>query len=169
MDTNKGKQVSIFENNILRGIEKDIISVLDDNAKITYHCSREYTTSFKNPEEKVRASYFTELVLDYNYSQEKIDIEVPVPRRIPKDRADIVVYEDEEFKKPYLIVECKRDGITDAEFKQATEQVFGYCQQFCVNFFSAICLKKCRLSFTFPTGAVLHANSIFNDINANSL
>ncbi len=62
MNTNKGKQVSIFENNILRGIEKGIISVLDNNAKITYHCSREYTTSFKNPEEKVRASYFIELV-----------------------------------------------------------------------------------------------------------
>ena len=48
---------SIFERNINRGIEKDYISISDDNAKITYHCSREYTTSFKDPEEKVRASY----------------------------------------------------------------------------------------------------------------
>jgi type I restriction enzyme M protein len=58
-------QVSIFERNISHGNEKGLISISEDNTKITYHCSREYTTSFKNPEEKVRASYFAELVLDY--------------------------------------------------------------------------------------------------------
>ena len=57
--------------------------------------------------------------------KEKIDIEVKVERRIPDDRADIVVYEDEELKTPYLVVETKRDGITDSEFTQAIEQAFG--------------------------------------------
>jgi len=116
---------SIFMKNIQKGIEKKIITLTSDGSKITYHCKRDYTTSFKNPEEKVRASYFVELVLDYNYPPKNIDIEVIVPRRTPEDRADIVVYEDKECKKPYLVVECKKDGITDAEFKQAIEQVFG--------------------------------------------
>jgi type I restriction enzyme M protein len=110
---------------IQRGIDQGIIDLSTDQSKITYHCSRDYTTGFKNPEEKVRASYFTELVLDYNYPNNKIDFEVIVPRRKPEDKADIVVYEDEELKKPYLVVECKKNGITDAEFKQAIEQVFG--------------------------------------------
>ena len=79
---------------------------------------------------KVRASYFAELVLDYEYPNKKIDFEVPVPRRKPEDRADIVIYEDTELKKPYLVVECKKDGITDAEFKQAIEQAFGNAKQF---------------------------------------
>jgi len=116
---------SIFEKNIQRGIEKKIISFNKDRSRVTYHCSRDYSTSFKNPEEKVRASYFAELVLDYQYPKEKIDFEVTVPRRTPADKADIVVYEDDELKKPYLVVECKRDGISDAEFRQAIEQVFG--------------------------------------------
>jgi type I restriction enzyme M protein len=116
---------SIFDINIKRGVEAGIISFNEDKTKITYICSRNYTTSFKNPEEKVRASYFCEIVLDYNYPREKIDIEVIVPRRTPEDRADMVVYEDEELKKTYLVVETKKDGITDAEFKQAIEQVFG--------------------------------------------
>ncbi len=114
---------SIFIKNIQRGIEKGIISVSADDSKITYHCKRTYSTSFKNPEEKVRASYFCELVLDYDYPTKNIDIEVTVPRRTPEDRADIVVYDEEGTE--YLVIECKKDGITDAEFKQAIEQAFG--------------------------------------------
>ena len=57
---------SIFMKNIQRGIDRKIISVSDDDSKITYYCKRDYSTSFKNPEEKVRASYFCELVLDYD-------------------------------------------------------------------------------------------------------
>jgi type I restriction enzyme M protein len=36
-----------------------------------------------------------------------------------------VVYEDDEKKKPYIVVECKKDGISQAEIKQAIEQAFG--------------------------------------------
>jgi len=116
---------SIFYENITRGMDNKLISFSEDGNKIIYHCSRTYSTSFKNPEEKVRASYFVELVLDYQYPKENIDIEVKVERRIPDDRADIVVYEDEELKSPFLIVETKKDGISDSEFTQAIEQAFG--------------------------------------------
>lgn len=78
---------SIFIRNIQRGVEKGYISFSAENSKITYHCSRDYSTSFKKPEEKVRASYFTELVLDYEYPNKKIDFEVIVPRRKPEDKA----------------------------------------------------------------------------------
>lgn len=111
--------------NIDNGLKTGIISFNEDNSRITYHCNREYQTSFKNPEEKVRASYFVELVQTYQYPIKRIDIEVTVPRRTPEDRADIVVYSDDECKETYLVVECKKEGITDAEFKQAIEQAFG--------------------------------------------
>jgi len=129
---------SIFEQNIQRGIRKGYISLTEDRNKITYHCSRNYTTSFKNPEEKIRASYFAELVLDYQYPKKRIDFEVPVPRRTPEDRADIVIYEDGELKKPYLVVECKKDEITDAEFRQAIEQAFGNANSLRSKFASVI-------------------------------
>jgi len=116
---------TIFLENVKKGADEGIIILPDDQAKITYHCSRDFTTSFKNPEEKVRASYFVELVEDYGYPKERIDFEVKIPRRTPEDRGDIVIYEDDELKKPYLVVECKKDGVTDAEFKQAIEQAFG--------------------------------------------
>ena len=134
----QGNQESIFMRTIRRGIDKGIISLAPDQSKITYHCSRDYTTSFKNPEERVRASYFTELILDYAYPAKRIDLEVTVPRRTPEDRADIVVYEDDDLKKPYLVVENKKDGITDAEFKQAIEQAFGNANSLRAKFASVV-------------------------------
>lgn len=118
-------QDSIFFENISKGIELGLISFSEDGGRIIYHCSRDYSTSFRNPEEKVRASYFVELITDYQYPKERIDIEVKVERRIPDDRADLVIYEDDELKSPFIVVEAKKDGITDAEFAQAIEQAFG--------------------------------------------
>ena len=136
---------SIFIKNIQRGIEKGIIALSSDESKITYHCKRDYTTSFKNPEEKVRASYFCELVLDYDYPIKNIDIEVTVPRRTPEDRADIVVYDEEGSE--YLVIECKKDGITDAEFKQAIEQAFGNANSLRAKFASVVAgITKTALS-----------------------
>ena len=37
----------------------------------------------------------------------------------------IVVYEKGKDTQPYLVVECKKDGISDSQFEQAIEQVFG--------------------------------------------
>jgi type I restriction enzyme M protein len=81
--------------------------------------------NFSDPEEQVRISFYYELIKKYQYPKERIDLEVIVPRREPTDKADIVVYEDDEKKKPYIIVECKKDGISQAEIKQAIEQAFG--------------------------------------------
>lgn len=129
---------SVLLQNIQKGINRKIIRLSEDRTKITYSCSREYTTSFRNPEEIVRASYFVELVEDYNYPKENINIEHPVPRRTPEDRADIVVFKDDALKKPYLVVECKKDGISDAAFKQAIEQVFGNANSLRAGFASVV-------------------------------
>lgn len=136
---NKGsRSQTVFMENIKRGITREIISLSEDESRITYFCSRKYSTSFKNPEEKVRASYFVELIEDYNYTKERIDLEVIIPRRKPEDRADIVVYEDDELKKPYLVVECKKDRISDAEFEQAIEQAFGNANSLRAKFASVV-------------------------------
>lgn len=121
----KSIQISTFEENIKRGLNAKILDINDEKTRITYKVPNVKTYRLTDPEELVRASYFVELVLNYKYPVEKIAFEVKVPRRTPNDLADIVVYEDEAMKKPYLVVECKKDGVTEAEFDQAIEQVFG--------------------------------------------
>ena len=129
----RNNSVSTFQEQIKRGIEKDLIKISEDN--IIYYCSNEFKTHFKiNSEEEVRASFFVELVLDYKYPPKKISMEYKVPRRIPKDRADIVVFSDSELNDPYIVVECKKDGISDAEFNQAIEQAFGNSNSLGANY-----------------------------------
>jgi type I restriction enzyme M protein len=80
---------------------------------------------FADPEEKVRAEYWAELIYRYGYSPLRIGVEVTVPDRTPKDAADLVVFVDDERKTPFAVIECKRDGVSDAEFNQAVEQAAG--------------------------------------------
>jgi type I restriction enzyme M protein len=80
---------------------------------------------WSDPEEKVRAEFYAELIYKYGYAPQRIGIDVTVPDRSPSDFADLVVFHDDERKKPYAVIECKKDGISDAEFNQAIEQAAG--------------------------------------------
>jgi type I restriction enzyme M protein len=80
---------------------------------------------WSDPEEKVRAEFYAELIYRYGYSPDRIGVEVTVPDRSPNDYADLIVFHDDERKRPYASIECKKDGISDAEFNQAVEQAWG--------------------------------------------
>ena len=93
--------------------------------KIVYVADNNHAERWSDPEERVRAEFYAELIYHYEYNPKRIGVEIIVPRRTPSDRADLVIYSDDERKDPYLVVECKRDGISDAEFLQAIEQGCG--------------------------------------------
>jgi type I restriction enzyme M protein len=80
---------------------------------------------YSDPEEQVRAEYWAELIFHYGYEPIRIGVEVPVPDRTPKDAADLVVFQDDARTRPFAVIECKRDGVTDSEFTQAVEQACG--------------------------------------------
>ena len=89
-------------------------------SKIEYILQRK-SYRITDPEEHVRAAFYLELVKKYQYPRKRIDFEVSVKGE-KRPAADIVVYEDDEKKKPYIVVECKKDGISQAEIKQAIEE-----------------------------------------------
>lgn len=101
------------------------ITGAEGKRKIEYITSERHTENYEDPEEKVRACFFAELIYQYEYPANRIKVEVVVPDRLPTDRADIVVFSDDECKRPYAVVECKKEGVTDAEFNQAIEQGVG--------------------------------------------
>ncbi len=114
-----------FENDplILEAIDRNLISIKKD--KITYNINQKKEYVWTDPEEWVRAWTISFLVLKKSYTPKAIRTEVVVPRRTPNDFADIVVYNDENCREIYLVVENKREGITKAERDQAIEQAFG--------------------------------------------
>ena len=121
------QETQLSNNELLleEGVKKKYISFNEDKTRITYHIKEEKNYKYTDPEEQVRAIAVLRLIMHYQYDPKDIALEVIVPRRTPKDLADIMVYNKGNDKSPYLCVECKKDGISDSEFSQAIEQVFG--------------------------------------------
>lgn len=110
-----------WEEKIREAETKKYFSLSGDKSRITYCFSgRKY--NFNDPEEKVRAEYYCALLEKYKYPVENIAFEVEMPDRTPNRSADMVIYSDDAKKTPYIVVECKKDGISDAEFEQAVKQ-----------------------------------------------
>jgi type I restriction enzyme M protein len=101
-----------------------IISGEGSKQRITY-VAVNHSEHLADPEEQVRAEYWAELIFRYSYEPARIGIEVIVPDRTPNDTADLVVFLDDARTHPFAVIECKRDGVTDAEFAQAVEQACG--------------------------------------------
>ncbi|OPY70781.1 MAG: putative type I restriction enzymeP M protein [Syntrophorhabdus sp. PtaU1.Bin002] len=80
---------------------------------------------WSDPEEKVRAEFYTELIYRYGYAPERIGVEFTVPDRSPNDYADLIIFSDDDQKRPFAVIECKKESISDAEFNQAVEQAWG--------------------------------------------
>jgi len=105
----------------------------DGHAKITgegkaqriVYLAVNHSERYSDPEEQVRAEFWAELIYRYEYEPGRIGVEVIVPDRTPKDVADLVVFQDDARTRPYAVIECKPDGISDAEFTQAVEQACG--------------------------------------------
>jgi type I restriction enzyme M protein len=137
-------------------------AIADGHAEITgdgkneriFYKAANHSERWADPEEKVRAECWAELIYRYEYPPQRIRFEISVPRRTPGDFADLVVYNDDQLKSPYFVFECKRPDISDAEFAQSIEQACGNRASLGANFSGAIAgLTRRLLRFDkFPAG-----------------
>ena len=109
---------------IERGEQESLLRFDEGRKFITYMVAGK-RQRYTDPEEQVRAEIYLRLIFDYDYEAKRIELERIVPRRTPSDLADIVVFSDDKHKSPWIVVECKKQEISDAEFMQAVEQGFG--------------------------------------------
>lgn len=107
------------------GLDKGYISFNEDRSRITYVYQKK-ERNYNNPEEKVQAEAFLKLIIDYHYPERHIRQFVPVTRGSETKEADIIVYDDELCLAPRIVVECKRQDVSEAEFLQAIEQAYSY-------------------------------------------
>ena len=108
------------------GLEKGLIKFDEEKNFITYiHQNKK--RSYNNPEEKVQAETFLSLVLNYGYPVNRIQQFVSVQMGSETKEADIIVYGDDECEDTYILVECKKEEITDQQFKIAVDQAYSYC------------------------------------------
>ena len=112
-------------NLIETGIEKGLIRFDEDRNFITYIYQNK-KRNFNNPEEKVQAEIFLTLVLIYSYPVNRIKQFLSVQMGSETKEADIVVYNDDECNETYILVECKKEDLTDQQFNIAVDQAYSY-------------------------------------------
>ena len=121
----KKKLITQSDDLIAQGVAKKLIRIGDDGKRIEYlrhGISRDWT----KPEAIIEAKAYLTLVLQYEYSDDRIRLFAPVTVGSSLREADIEVFADAKHETPIIIVECKKVEVTEAEFRQAVEQAFSY-------------------------------------------
>lgn len=95
------------------------------NDTITY-LPQDKTRKYSNPEEKVQLETYLDLIYHYGYPPEQLRVSERMKIGSENREADIVVYRDRACKDPLVIVECKREKISDRAFSDAIDQGFSY-------------------------------------------
>ena len=96
-----------------------------EERRVIYNLNQTKTYQWTDPEEWVRAKTIAFLVVKKGYPANRMKTEFRVPRRTPNDFADVVVFEDDKCRTPYLVVENKAEGQSQGAQHQAIEQAFG--------------------------------------------
>lgn len=134
----KEKMASNFEDYLSLGQKKGYF--VFDKGKIKYSAAGK-SYNFSSSEEKVRMMYYFDLIEKYNYPVDKIEFEVGMP----DGYADIVVFTNNKQRKPYIVAECKKDGISDAEFEQAVKQAIANARLLKASFAVCVACDKYRV------------------------
>ncbi|WP_243739456.1 restriction endonuclease subunit M [Flavicella sediminum] len=98
----------------------------DEEKKFVTYVNQNKKRNYNNPEEQVQAETFCSLVLQYNYPVERVINFVSVKMGVETKEADIVVYNDDSLEEPHILIECKKQDISEQEFSQAIEQAYSY-------------------------------------------
>lgn len=114
-----------MEDIIYTGLKKDLIR-FDEERKTIYYVHQSKKRNYTNPEEKVQAETFLKLVIQYGYQPQRIQQFVSVKMGSETKEADIIVYNDDECTQPHILVECKKQEVSEQEFLQAIEQSYSY-------------------------------------------
>jgi len=107
------------------GIEKGLIRFDEDQNFITY-IQQNKKRNYNNPEEKVQAETFLTLVLIYGYPESRIKQFVSVQMGSETKEADIIIYNDDKCDETYILIECKKEDLTDQQFNLAVDQAYSY-------------------------------------------
>lgn len=118
-----------------------------EKKKITYFLKNNKSYKITDPEELVRAEFLMELIEKYQYDSQDIEFEREMPQRVPNFYADIVVNHP-KTDIPFLVLECKRVDITDAEFEQAVKQGAGNARVLGGEYFGTVAGESRRFFLT---------------------
>jgi type I restriction enzyme M protein len=83
-----------------------------ENGKIRYIAPNK-AYDIDDPEEEVRCSVYVRLISEYEYPKNRIGLEIYPPSRSPPYPADLVVYEDDDCNRPFIVAEFKAMAVPE--------------------------------------------------------
>jgi len=107
------------------GSKQGLIAISEDGKRVEYTQLKK-SRNFDNPEEKVQAETYCRLIVEYGYPKHRVQCFVTVAMGVDRKEADIVVYNDDACTEPHILVECKKEEVSEAEFKEAINQAYSY-------------------------------------------
>ncbi len=69
-----------------------------------------------DPKEYVKVAVYVDLIDRLGYSVNQIEIDNVPPNS--EKLVDMIVYEDETKKRPYIVIECRKENISDLDFEK---------------------------------------------------
>ena len=110
------KDTVIEEGLICFDEEKNFITYIHQNKKRNYN----------NPKDKVQVETFLTLVLNYGYPANRKQQFVSVQMGSETKESDIAFYSDDDCHETYILVECKKEDLTDQLLNIAVDQAYTY-------------------------------------------
>lgn len=107
------------------GIKNGLIE-FDEERNFIKYLHQGKKRNYNNPEEKVQAETFLMLILIYGYPVNRIKQFVSVQMGAETKEADIIVYSDDECHETLILIECKKEDITEQQFNLAVDQAYSY-------------------------------------------
>lgn len=114
---------SLFSEDAIRAIEGMIYSKTVKGAEVPYiDCQVRHKAIRLTPEEAVRQLYIYNLVHNYGYSTDQMELERHIHFGREVKRADIVIFEKAHPNVEYIIIEVKKPKLSEGK-----EQLKSYC------------------------------------------
>jgi len=82
-----------------------------------------------NTEEKIQAQTYLSLILNYQYPKQRIRQYVSAVTEADKKIIDMIVYDDDDCHNAFIVVECKKEEVSEMEFQRAVKQSFLYTKE----------------------------------------
>ena len=108
-----------------KGIKDRFIHIDKKKDKVTY-LPQGLSRKLSNPEEQVQLDTYLDLIYNYGYPPEKLRVSQKVKIGSSTREADIVVFRDKACLDPFIIVECKKEKVSNRVFEEAVDQGFSY-------------------------------------------
>lgn len=113
--------------------------------------------NFQDSKEKARLEFYFDLLEKYKYLVGRIEFDAAAPSGCS---ADIVVFKDDQRKDPYIVVDCYRDGISDAAYEAGIKSTIAKAETLGAEF--AVCITRARrrmIKLTYING-VAYAKTV---------